>query len=544
MRLNEFTLAGAQPSPLQRAAPAQQTSAAPTAQGTAFGDHMVSLANKRKSMDPSDPKAQFIDKLLSTIANYSTDSELEEGIVDTIKGGVQRIKNKVSTTSRALIQRANRTFYNAILERVRALDPQVAADFERLAAQADQALGPVENDPSVRKANQAAIKGIELNTKGDIGKLDADIEKTAKDFAERFDLDIKWARNLIGMFSISVSREDRKKFLEACYNGTALDIDKMLDMGSGPVDAVVTTKIPKVKEVFNSVKSTLLDISLSTGQRGATGPFEAMLAIMGGAVKPGPNEGGDIKLKDGRKFEVKGASLSPSSTLKADGTLPNTGSVSEAWLDSMAMKEIGGSAFRNIANKWLVDSRIKITPAFKSTLWDAMDFKASGIAIMSEAMNYLEQRKKGSTLSFIQYLMSSVFPSVTKIPKYNFVGACQRIVDGIKGKDHRAIAKEQGIMALLEYHKGKGNDGFILFNSSSQTFRTFAGTEGILALANDPNGVSFPTPMTLGKKDRCSPSIYFGPDPTSPEAKEYFRMYNSDPKRVKLRQAAAAAKLI
>jgi hypothetical protein len=50
--------------------------------------------------------------------------------------------------------------------------------------------------------------------------------------------------------------------------------------------------------------------------------------------------------------------------------------------------------------------------------------------------------------------------------------------------------------------------------------------------------------MTLGKKDRCSPSIYFGPDPTSPEAKEYFRMYNSDPKRVKLRQAAAAAKLI
>jgi hypothetical protein len=505
---------------------------------------MVSLANKRKSMDPSDPKAQFIDKLLSTIANYSTDSELEEGIVDTVKGGVQRIKNKVSTTSRALIQRANRTFYNAILERVRALDPQVAADFERLAAQADQELGPVENDPSVRKANQAAIKGIELNIKGEIGKLDADIEKTAIEFAERFELDIKWARNLIGMFSISVSREDRKKFLEACYKGTALDIDKMLDMGSGPLDAVVTTKIPKVKEVFNSVKSTLLDISLSTGQRGATGPFEAMLAIMGGAVKPGPNEGGDIKLKDNRKFEVKGSSLSPSSTLLKDGTLPNTGSVSEAWLDSMAMKEISGSAFRNIANKWLVDSKIKTTPAFKSTLWDAMDFKASGIAIMSEAMNYLEQRQKGSTLSFIQYLMSSVFPSVTKIPKYNFVGACQRIVDGIKGKDHRAIAKEQGIMALLEYHKGKGNDGFILFNSSSQTFRTFAGTEGILALANDPNGVSFPTPMTLGKKDRCSPSIYFGPDPTSPEAKEYFRMYNSDPKRVKLRQAAAAAKLI
>lgn len=543
MRLDEFTLAGAQPSPLQRAAPAQQTAAAPTAQSTAFGDHMVSLANKRKSMDPSDPKAQFIDKLLTTIADYSTDSELEEGIVDTVKGGVQRIKKKVSTTSRALIQRANRTFYNAILERVRALDPQVAADFERLAAQADQELGPVENDPSVRKANQAAIKGIELNTKGDIGKLDADIEKTAKDFAERFDLDIKWARNLIGMFSISISREDRKKFLEACYDGTALDIDKMLDMGSGPVDAVVTTKIPKVKEVFNSVKATLLDISLSTGQRGATGPFEAMLAIMGGAVKPGPNEGGDIKLKDGRKFEVKGASLSPSSTLKADGTLPSTGSVSEAWLDSMAMKEIGGSAFRSIADDWLSKSKIKTNTAFTKA-WSAMDFKASGLSSMIEAMNYLNQQKKGSPLRLVEYLMSSVFPNVTNIPDYDFASACKRIVQGIANKDHRAIAKEQGIMALLEYHKGKGNDGFILFNSSSQTFRTFAGTKGILALANDPNGVSFPTPMTLGKKDRCSPSIYFGPDPTSTEAKEYFKMYNSDPKRVKLRQAAAAAKLV
>lgn len=541
MRLDEFTLAGEQPSPILTVAQQRAQQAPSPANGDSFGDHIVSLINKQKSMDPNDPKSQFIDKLIGMISSIPEEGELDEGILDRVKGGFQSVKRKVSTTNRALIKRANETFYNAILERVRKLDPNVAAEFERLAKQADTELGPVENDKDVKKANQAAITGIQLNTKGEIGALDADIEKTAQEFAERFDLELKWARNLIGMFSIKIDREDRKRFLDACYAGTALDTDKMVAMGEGPVDAVVTTTIPKVKEVFDSVKATLLDISLSTGQRGATGPFEAMLAIMGGAVKPSGDEGGDVKLKDGRKFEVKGSSLSPSSSFNTKGELPATGSISGGWIDSMAMKEIGGTAFRQIADNWLAQSKIPVTKEFKES-WKNMNFLAKALPNMVEVMRYLSATRRGSPNKLIETLMSTVFPNAAKSPDFDFVASCKRIVVAIAQQDVKTIAHEQGVMALLEYILGKGNDGFILFNSSTQTFKIIEGVAGVLEVANNPGGVSFPTPMTMGKKDRCSPAIYWGPDPKSTEAKEYFKMYNSDPKRVKLRRAALAQK--
>jgi hypothetical protein len=94
-------------------------------------------------------------------------------------------------------------------------------------------------------------------------------------------------------------------------------------------------------------------------------------------------------------------------------------------------------------------------------------------------------------------------------------------------------------MALLEYHLGKGNDGFIFFNSSVQEFKIFEGVKGILEVASSPGNVHFQSPMTMGKSQKCSPGIYYGPSPSSEVAKKYFKMYNSDPERVARRKAAA-----
>ena len=138
--------------------------------------------------------------------------------------------------------------------------------------------------------------------------------------------------------------------------------------------------------------------------------------------------------------------------------------------------------------------------------------------------------------------MSTVFPTAVKVKGYNFDEACNRIVAAIRAKQPRDIAKEQGIMALIQYSLGKGNDGFILFNSSTQEFKVVNGVKGILDLVNNSGNVHFYSPMTMGKNDRASPGIYFGPDPTSDVAKDYFKMFNSDPKRVARARAAAQAK--
>jgi len=428
-----------------------------------------------------------------------------------------------------------------LFSRIQMTDPELAARLASVTHKLEQEMGPVSASDPVVKAKVAAIKTIELNTKGEIGALDADIEATAKDFAKRFNVKDVWARNLVGMFSVSVPQSDRKQFLDACKAGTAIDINAMLKQKYGSIDNVVNTKIPKLKEVYNSVKATLLDISLSTGQRGATGPFEAMLAIMGGANKPSAAEGGDLVI-NGKQYEVKSTSLSPSSRLRKDGTLPNTGGKSEAWLDSGPGGEVSGSFLRKLGTDWILkmSPSLMSNPRFKE-VWAKADFRPTGLSYLETALREIDkvQNKRDAGISLIAYMMSQFFPAVVSTPGFNFNNSIRRIYNAIIENQPERIAVEQGIMGLIGY-MDKGNDGFILFNSSMQEYRIISGIKEVLEVYKNPSkfDIKFNT-MTMGRANKASPGIYFGPDPKSERAKKYFEFYNSDPKRVELRRAAA-----
>ncbi len=549
-----------------------------------FGQHIKSLAAKHESMDPGDPDYQSIGQLLSItadiVAKYSQLSEAAPPMnmpppdtapatvapapqpvsVSTITPvqpvkPVQPIKARQSgaTPNKELIYRAGTAQLNATLKFFAEQNPEAkkfAEDLAKYAAQLDTKQ-KVQKDPEVARATQSAIAGIGLNVKAEIGKLDADVEAVALDFAERFNLPDIWARNLVGMFSTRITGDKRKKFLKACQAGKALDIGKMLQGGEGNIDEVVSISDPTIRNVYKDVKATLLDISLSTGQRGATGPFEAMMAIMGGARKPRSDEGGDLVVDQGKKsikLEIKSGSLSPSSKLLKDGTLPNTGKATQAWLDSMEGKEISGSRLRREADSWLSQNTnlYKLKPGFDT--WKKADFRPGGIAALSQVLNAIDKSKPATSEAFMKHLMLSVFPSLSKAPGYNFPAAIKRLVKSIKDMETDQVAKEQGIMALIQYHLGKNNDGFVFFNSTTQEYKTVMGMQGILQLLNEKttskdseelSKLRFPDTMTFSG-DRCSPSVYYGPLARSKRAKEYFAYFNSDPKRVKLRREAAA----
>jgi hypothetical protein len=429
-----------------------------------------------------------------------------------------------------------------LFSRIQMTDPALAAKLAAITHKLAVELGPVSSSDSVVKAKVAAVKTIELNTKGEIGALDADIEATAKQFAKRFNVKDVWARNLIGMFSVSIPQADRKKFLDACLSGSAIDINAMIAQKYGSIDNVVNIKVPKLKEVYDSVKATLLDISLSTGQRGATGPFEAMLAIMGGANKPSAADGGDLII-NGKQYEVKSTSLSPSSRLRKDGTLPNTGGKSEAWLDSGPGGEVSGSFLRKLGTDWILKMSPSLlsNPRFKE-VWAKADFRPSGLPYLETVLRELDKTQKNGKkagISLIAYMMSEFFPAVVSTPGFDFDRSIEKIYNAINTDQPEKIALEQGIMGLIGY-MDKGNDGFILFNSSVQEYRIISGMNEVLEIYQNPSkfDIKFNT-MTMGRSHKASPGIYFGPDPTSERAKKYFEFYNSDPRRVELRRAAA-----
>ena len=455
-----------------------------------------------------------------------------------------------ATPNKDYIMNVNEAYLTAALELYTKHHPDQAekiAGFMDFVASLDNKT-TIAQEPSVKKATTAAIKGIQLNTKGEIGKLDADVEAVAMNFAKKFSVKPIWARNLVGMFSIAVPAADRVKFLKACEAGHALDMKQMIEQGQGSIDSIVTTKVPGIKKVFSSVKETLLDISLSTGQRGATGPFEAVLAIMGGARKPRAEEGGDVVVEiDGKatKLEVKAGSMTPTSKLLKDGSLPSTGAINEAWLDSTAGKEVSGSTLRIEGDDWLSQN----WPTFHKNknvheLWNKSDFRSTSLIYFSEFLTALDKAKPQGSAKLISYMMSRMFPTAVNAPGFNYSNSIKKIIAGIHAKNPNIIAKEQGIMALIEYCLGKGNDGFVFFNSSTQEYKMVMGMKGILALANvsdDPevSDVRFTQPMTMKRgAAKCSPGIYFGPLASSQRAKEYFAMFNSDPERVAMRKAA------
>ena len=508
-----------------------------------FGQHLKHLLQVQSTLPANSQLRAFIDQIADTVG----------AVLNSIQPIPQNEAYSGATPNKDFILQANVAYLDAAMKVAitnaakYGLDPQKLQELINYVASLDTRI-QLQQQPEVQKATTAAIKGIQLNTRGEFVVKDKEIKEIADNFAKRFGLKPIWARNLIGMFDISVSHEDRVKFLVACNKGEALDIDAMIRKGQGKIQDCVTTKIPKLKQVFESIKETLLDISLSTGQRGATGPFEALVAIMGGGRKPTTQEGGDIVLKyKGKdlKLELKAGSISVNSKNGSPG-------YSGAWLDSTEGGEQSPAKLRNIANEW-VEKNIKMTPDLKA-IWDKADFRP-GPSIqrgpLAHLKLFLEQMAKknpNAPTQFIGFLMASVFPSIANTDGYNFKLGVKNIVKGIYNVDSKAVAKEQAIMALLEYITGKGNDGFLLFNSSTQEYKIIMGAKGVIDLyhskVNGPEEslVRFEDPMTmLAKSTKCTPSIYFGPAPSSSRGKEYAAKYMSDPQRVALRAKAEAA---
>jgi hypothetical protein len=494
----------------------------------------VFLVQKTKSFPDTSPVRVALFDLFSSLKNLQPAAQNES--VETNQSNMAAMNNVAVTMMTRLMERAAE------------IGPEEAAQMANILHRITETYGEITSDEEVQKSIIAAIKTVELNTKGEIGALDAKIEATAKEFAKRFNVKDVWARNLVGMFSVSIPQRDRDTFLDACKSGTAIDINAMIKQKYGSIDDVVSNKIPTIKQVYKSVKATLLDISLSTGQRGATGPFEAMLAIMGGADKPSAADGGDLVI-NGKQYEVKSTSLSPSSRLRKDGTLPNTGGKSEAWLDSGPGGEVSGSFLRKLGTDWILKMAPSLmsNPRFKE-VWAKADFRPLGLPYLETVLRELDKTQKEldktqkteeeAGISLIAYMMSQFFPAVVSTPGFNFNNSIRRIYNAIIKNQPERIALEQGIMGLIGY-MDKGNDGFILFNSSMQEYRIISGMKEVLEIYKNPSkfDIKFNT-MTMGRANKASPGIYFGPDPKSERAKKYFEFYNSDPKRVALRKAA------
>jgi len=525
MRLDEFQLVGQMPSNIQRAVPVTAQPSQPavsSAGGDSLEDSLVKFVDKADDFPDDSPVHSYVNSVLKTILAFIPDISIRE-----------------SSTTQANLDDTNR----ALLEDIIPYLSQLSEDSKNaIKSQIDGAIltleqkekisGELYKIKGVKKAFTKQNVTIQLDTKGNIAKMDADIESTARQFAKDFKLPLKWARNLIGMFEVNISREQRKEFLIACRAGTALDVGKMINDGEGRVEDYVLLAQPELKEVYNSVKDTLLDISLSTGQRGATGPFEAMMAIMGGCKKPGINEGGDLKYKD-LKLEVKATGL------LAVTDSATAGKMSSAWLDSTAGKEISGSTLRSVANDWLDNyaTEARTNKAFQDS-WKKADFRPDSISSLKQCLvdlRSVEGVPVAPAKKLIKYMMGTMFPSIVKLQNegYDFDASCMRLLTAIGKLDTKSVAKEQGVMALLEYITGKGNDGFVFFNPSTQKFKIVMGVKGVLEeLTSNGSNLHFDSTMTMGKSAKASPGIYYGAKPNSPEGVEYLTKFNSSPERV------------
>ena len=386
----------------------------------------------------------------------------------------------------------------------------------------------VVKHPEVSKSFKSLETKIKLDVQGNIIKMDKELEEQAHEIANSLHLDIKWARNLIGMFGVSISREDRNAFIAACREGTALDMPGMFRDKEGKLEDYITQNPPSIKQVFQSVKSTLLDISLSSGQGAATGPFEAMLAIMGGAKKA---EKGDLEI-NGKKYEVKSSSVS----VNAKGGTKNSG----GWLDSTG--ELSPSNVRASFRKILeTQSPNPINTPDGKTLFAKADFRPTGIVNLAMLLNMVTRPNQ-----VMFSLHAELFPNVAKIetPDYSFKNSIKTIVKSILAENATEVAKQQAIMAMLQYAAGPYQSGFILFNSSFQMFKIIDSIEEIFSLAADPDGqgVHFESKgITMGTGRKSSPGIYYGPIHNSPEGKEYAVRVKQSPEYMRKFKAGLAA---
>ena len=462
---------------------------------------LQSLVTSASTLPPDDPARLAVQKLLNTIALKASGQLAQEAVAP--------VGSRLAVTEDVLVAFAKMSpeEQEKTLAAIRAGQGAVAAAKK------------IVRSGGVGKAFKALETKIKLDTQGSIVKMDKELEDQAKEIAESLHLDIKWARNLIGMFGVSISREDRNAFIAACREGTALDMPRMFLDKEGKLEDYITQNPPSIKQVFQSVKTTLLDISLSSGQGAATGPFEAMLAIMGGAKKA---EKGDLLIND-KKYEVKSSSVSVGKSGASN---------SNAWLD--ATGEVAPSLVRT-QFKQLIEQQspnsIK-TPKGKE-LFIKSDFRPMGIESLAALMKTVA---KPNQMMFS--LHSSLFPDSAKIEtaEYSFKNSVKSIVSAIQNQDTPEIAKQQGIMAMLQYAAGPYQSGFILYNSSFQMFKIIDTVEDVAAMAADPDsqGVHFESKgITMGKSRKSSPGIYYGPVASSPEGKTYATQVKQSPEYMK-----------
>jgi hypothetical protein len=479
--------------------------AAASPEARAGVNELRALVNSASSLPADNPARLTVEKLLNTIM---------------MKGAGQLAETDAPQGSRLSIVEA------AIAAFLKLSPEEQAKAREAIAAgqNAVEVAKTVVKNPEVSQSFQALETKVKLDVQGNIVKMDKELETLAQDIAESLHLNIKWARNLIGMFNVNISREDRNAFIAACKAGTALDMTRMFEDKEGRLEDYITNNPPSIKQVFQSVKGTLLDISLSSGQGAATGPFEAMLAIMGGAKKA---EKGDLLIND-RKYEVKSSSISV-------GAKGNNNS--NAWLD--ATGEVAPSAVRQLFRTILEESAPDALKNNKAD-FDKADFRPNGIQSLANLLNATTNPN-----AIMYKLHSTLLPDTAKIetPQYSFKASVKRLVTAIQNQDTPAIAKEQGIMAMLQYAAGPYQSGFILYNSSFQVFKIIDTVEDIAALAADPDsqGVHFESKgMTMGKSRKSSPGIYYGPTANSPEGKQYIVQTRQSPDYIKKYKAGLA----
>lgn len=380
---------------------------------------------------------------------------------------------------------------------------------------------------TVQKAEASLVKTIELDTEGKIVMQDEELESYAAEVAQNLGLDYKWALNLVGMFGVSISRDDKLAFLDLCRKRKAISLRTMLAKKHGRLSDLITKTPPSIRQVFGHIKETLLGISLSTGQRDATGPFEAMLCIMGPAVKL---KKGDIGI-NGQNYEVKGSSIGVNAT----------GSPTESygWLE--AQKKKAGDLkidFFKAYEKYIPNHVTTPAPehtGFKTLkeLINAADFRPQSIGYLKDALDQLPDDK--AKLDVLFDIHVALFPetSIQKIKGFDFNKEIQKILNAIyvlPSSDVPTIARIQGIMGMLEYWFSSYKSGMIFYNSSLETYLVLDTPEDIVALATNSSekNVHFMDPITMGKGDKSAPGVYFGKRMQDKEGVNYINQRRVD----------------
>ena len=468
------------------------------AQIKAVADQLFNLAQNAKKLPPEDSARQFVEKLILTLAQKAQGSLSEAVAPGTALNISHQTMQAILSTPQHWVELGE---IQKIIASAGGLTNQHIQD--RLEALTRK----VSTEPEVKKAVKGYTSTVRLNTQGEIVKMDSDLEAYADAIREHLDMPKKWVRNLIGMFGMNIERKDKLAFLQLCKEHKALDITRMVKDRTGNIDNYIVKSPPSIKQVYDSIKGTLLDITLSKGQRDATGPFEAMLCIMGGATKP---DKGDIRLGN-KNYEVKSSSITAST--KAGTSQLNFGP-SGGWLDAHKVK--AGDVkrhFETLMYEQGIKSKIDPTADFRpgQNPSDGPRSKLTQSLNKIPARSKAEQYKK--QLAVIIGVHRFMFPNASGVTSkgYNFNVLCKKILDALLSNDQsKLIERAQGAMGMIEYLVGSYKSDFILWNSSTQEFKFLIGIDEIVNAAfNDPD-IHFESSATM-KGDKASPSIYYGP---------------------------------